>query len=318
MNSDPAQLLKDLQDAASHLMKSGLVAFPTETVYGLGANAEDESAVAKIYAAKNRPADHPLIVHIAHSSDAQHFAREIPDYAYRLMSDYWPGPMTLVLKRSENAGDFITGNQDTVGLRIPNHPVALALLLAFRNLGGHGLAAPSANRYGSVSPTNAAAVATELSDYLAQDDVILDGGPSEVGLESTIIDCTKDTPVILRPGAISTQMIEHSTGLKVGDSQGNQIRVSGSHLKHYSPRAKVVIGSEAGVGEGLIALSDNPTPEGAVRLLDPKSLEEYAAGLYAALRAADQRGLEVVHVVPPEGSGLAIAIRDRIQRAAAS
>lgn len=298
-------------------MAGGLVAFPTETVYGLGANAEDEAGVKKIYLAKDRPADHPLIVHIAHPSDLDHFAKSVPDYANDLMRDFWPGPMTLILPRTKNAKDFITGNQETVGLRIPNHPVALALLLAYKNQGGHGIAAPSANRYGSVSPTDAKAVETELGDRLDADDMILDGGTSEVGLESTIIDCTGLSPKILRPGAITAEMIEGSTSMVVADPTTNSIRVSGSHAKHYSPKARVIIGSEAQAGEGFIALSDHPTPLGAIRLAEPNNNDEFAAVLYSALRAADKQHLTVVHVLPPEGDGIAIAIRDRIQRAAA-
>jgi L-threonylcarbamoyladenylate synthase len=316
VNSDPTQLLSALNSAAAHLIGGGLVAFPTETVYGLGANAEDELAVAKIYRAKNRPADHPLIIHIAHSSDVTHFAKDIPDYAQELMQKFWPGPMTLILNRSEKAADFVTGSQGTVGLRVPNHAVALALLLAFKNQGGHGIAAPSANRYGSVSPTTAKAVEIELGEFLSDDDIILDGGPSEVGLESTIIDCTAGAPRILRPGAISAEMIRDATKLQIKQASDATIRVSGSHQKHYSPRAKVVIDQIASVGEGLIALSSEQTPPGAIRLAAPKNLDEFAAVLYAALREADQRNIAVVHISAPPGEGLAIAIRDRIQRAA--
>lgn len=317
MSKNPAEFLQALTQAASRLMAGGLVAFPTETVYGLGANAEDEAGVKKIYLAKDRPADHPLIVHIAHPSDLDHFAKSVPDYANDLMRDFWPGPMTLILPRTKNAKDFITGNQETVGLRIPNHPVSLALLLAFKNQGGHGIAAPSANRYGSVSPTDAKAVETELGDHLDADDMILDGGASEVGLESTIIDCTGLSPKILRPGAITAEMIEGSTSMVVADPSTNSIRVSGSHAKHYSPKARVIVGSEAQAGEGFIALSDHPTPIGAMRLAEPGNNDEFAAVLYSALRAADKQHLTVVHVLPPEGDGIAIAIRDRIQRAAA-
>ena len=317
MSKNPAEFLQALNQAASHLMAGGLVAFPTETVYGLGANAEDEAGVRKIYLAKNRPEDHPLIVHISHPSDLGHFAKAVPNYAKNLMRDFWPGPMTLILPRTENAKDFVTGNQETVGLRIPNHPVALALLLAFKNQGGRGIAAPSANRYGSVSPTNAKAVETELGDHLDSDDLILDGGSSEVGLESTIIDCTGPGPKILRPGAITAEMIEQSTSMVVADPVTNSIRVSGSHAQHYSPKAKVVIGREAQAGEGFIALSDHRTPIGAIRLAEPNSNDEFAAVLYSALRAADEQKLRVVNVLPPEGDGIAIAIRDRVQRAAA-
>jgi L-threonylcarbamoyladenylate synthase len=317
VSRNPAELLAALSTAADHLMAGGLVAFPTETVYGLGANAEDEAAVAGIYKTKNRPSDHPLIVHIAHPSDVDYFASTLPDYAKQLMAKFWPGPMTLILKRTEQAKDFVTGNQETVGLRIPNHPVALALLVAFKRAGGVGIAAPSANRYGSVSPTDARAVEIELGDYLSAKDMILDGGQSEVGLESTIIDCTGATPKILRPGAISAEMIEDVTGMVVVEPGATQIRVSGSHAQHYSPKAKVVVGKQAKPGEGLIASFENPTPEGSIRLAAPKSVDEFAAVLYSALREADQRGLEVVNVIPPTGDGLAIAIRDRVQRAAA-
>ena len=313
-----AQTLEALNKAAQHLINGGLVAFPTETVYGLGANAESKAAVAKIYEAKNRPADHPLIVHIAHVSDVEYFAREIPDYAPALMRDFWPGPMTLILKRTDKAADFITGNQDSVGLRIPNHPVGLALLLAFRNAGGRGLAAPSANLYGSVSPTNARAVEIELGDYLAPEDMILDGGSSEVGVESTIIDCTGSAPKILRPGAITAAMIEESTEMVLVEPGDRKIRTSGSHTQHYSPRAKVLIGETPEPGQGLIAPYEVHTPDSVIRLAAPETSEDYAAMLYSALRAADERGLKVVHVVPPEGDDIAVAIRDRIQRAAAA
>ena len=316
MTKDATELLDALNSSATHLLAGGLVAFPTETVYGLGANAEDESAVQKIYSTKNRPNDHPLIVHVAHVSDVAHFATEIPDYAHSLMQDFWPGPMTLILHRSENSGNFITGNQETVGLRVPNHPVALALLLAFKSQGGNGIAAPSANRYGSVSPTTAQAVEQELGEYLGEDDLILDGGSSEVGLESTIIDCTGPAPRILRPGAISAEMIEQSTSLKLNEAVDNKIRVSGSHAKHYSPRAKVLLSGTATSGDGLIAMSEHPTPDGAIRLAAPETLDQFAAVLYAALREADERKLGTVHVIPPLGDGLAIAIRDRIGRAA--
>jgi L-threonylcarbamoyladenylate synthase len=305
-----------LLQAALHLQAGGLVAFPTETVYGLGANAESESAIAKIYEAKNRPSNHPLIVHIAETADVYHFAKDVPDYAQALMSKFWPGPMTLILPRTQNSKDFVTGGQSSVGLRMPNHPVALGLLRAFGFLGGHGLAAPSANRYGAVSPTTALSVKQELEAYLNDGDLILDGGSSEVGVESTIIDCTGPNPAILRPGAITAEDIELCTGIVVAEPAQTAIRVSGSHKQHYSPHAKVIIGGLALVGEGLIAESRIDTPVGVIRLAAPTSVEEYARMLYAALRAADAQGLKTVRVIAPEGEGLAIAIRDRIQRSA--
>lgn len=307
---------EQIQAAAFILKTGGLVAFPTETVYGLGADASNANAIARIYEVKNRPADHPLIIHIGDHSAVSHFAKDIPKYAAALMNDFWPGPMTLVLKRTANSKDFITGGQETVGLRIPSHPVALELLKEFSNLGGHGLAAPSANRYGAVSPTNAQAVQEELSDYLGASDLVLDGGQSEVGVESTIIDCTGVLPVVLRPGAITEQMIEKTTGLKVERSSSASPRVSGSHLKHYSPAARVLLDGTPSKGEGFIALSSISSPDGVTRLAAPETLEDYARELYSALRKADELKLDTVRVIPPTGDGLATAIRDRITRSA--
>ena len=304
-----------LQQAAANLRNGGLVAFPTETVYGLGADASNEAAVKRMYAVKNRPANHPVIVHIAQLDDVAYWATEIPDYSILLMRDFWPGPMTLLLPRTSNAEDFITGGQDVVGIRSPDHTIAANLLKAFRDIGGKGIAAPSANRYGAVSPTTAAAVTAELNSYLEDRDQVLDGGPCLVGVESTIIDCTGPNPVILRPGAITAEMIETSTGIVVAAPTGETAKVSGSHKQHYAPNAKVKISSEAGVGDGFIALAEIETPAGAIRLAAPKTVEEYARELYAALRAADEKKLDQVAIVPPNGEGLAIAIRDRIARA---
>ena len=308
---------EQIQAAAFLLKTGGLVAFPTETVYGLGADASNESAIARIYQVKNRPADHPLIVHLSDTSAVSHWAKDVPDYGLALMKDYWPGPMTLVLNRTEHAKNYLTGGQETVALRIPSHPVALELLQEFSNLGGLGLAAPSSNRYGAVSPTTAQAVNEELADFLGASDLILDGGQSGVGVESTIIDCTGSAPVILRPGAITKEMIEKTTGLSIGQQSSSSPRVSGSHQKHYSPNATVVIDGEPARGEGLIALSSVATPDGVVRLAAPETLEEFARDLYLALRKADELKIETIRVFPPAGDGLAIAIRDRITRAAA-
>jgi L-threonylcarbamoyladenylate synthase len=308
-----------MADAAANLLAGGLVAFPTETVYGLGADACNEEAVARIYSVKGRPADHPLIVHVASMEGLGDWADDVPGYAISLARDFWPGPMTLIMKRSELAGDFVTGGQETVGVRVPDHPVALGLLEAFARAGGKGVAAPSANRFGNVSPTTAQAVADELSDYLGEADQILDGGPCEVGVESTIIDCTGDAPRILRPGAITAAMIKESTGLVVGGSvDEEQIRVSGSLDSHYAPVAKVVLDQSPVAGQGFIAMADVATPDGVVRLAAPKSDDEFARVLYAALRTADDQGLETVVVAQPQGEGIAIAIRDRLKRAAHS
>jgi L-threonylcarbamoyladenylate synthase len=301
---------------AAQLLKAGtLVAFPTETVYGLGADATNPDAVARIYAVKGRPADHPLIVHLADMQDIGDWSEDIPDYAIDLARSFWPGPMTLILKRSELAKDFITGGQETVGLRVPDHTLALAFLNAFKKIGGKGVAAPSANRFGHVSPTTAEAVHEELGEYLDLEDLILNGGPSMVGVESTIIDCTATAPRILRPGAITIEMIEAVTGVKV-ENRDDVIRVSGSLENHYAPEAQVVLDGHPRPGDGLIALNSYPTPEGAIRLASPINNEDFARQLYAALREADAQGIDQVVVIQPEGSDIAIAIRDRLKRAA--
>ncbi len=305
-----------IKSAALALKNRHLVAFPTETVYGLGADAEDAHAVARIYEVKGRPADHPLIVHIASLDAMGQWAQDISEYAITLARDFWPGPMTLVLKRSDLAKDFITGGQETVGLRVPAHPIALALIKEFSAVGGKGVAAPSANRFGAVSPTTAKAVEEELAPYLLESDLILNGGPSLIGLESTIIDCTGPAPMILRLGAITPLMIEESTGLVALESNPNATRVSGSLDSHYSPKAKVLLDVIAESGDGLIAPDQIPTPNGVIRLSAPSSIEQYARELYLALRKADQLGLGVVVVVQPGGEGLAAAIRDRLGRSA--
>ena len=306
-----------IKDAAQSIAAGHLVAFPTETVYGLGADATNEEAVAKIYRAKGRPADHPLIVHIASMDAIGDWAVDITEYAINLARDFWPGPMTLVFNRSAIAQDFITGGQNTVGLRVPNQPIALALLKEFEELGGNGIAAPSANRFGAVSPTTAEAVMDELENYLDKTlDVILDGGPCQVGVESTIIDCTTQTPQILRLGAITREMIQESTGLLVVEEIKSDIRVSGSLESHYSPSAHVVLDIEPQSGEGFIAMDSIQTPPGAIRLAAPSSVEAYAREIYSALRYADAQGLTKVCVIQPEGGGLAAAIRDRLKRAA--
>jgi len=305
--------------SAAQTLKDGhLVAFPTETVYGLGADARNPDAVAKIYKAKGRPADHPLIVHIASMDSLSDWVSEIPEYAIKLARDYWPGPMTLVLKRRDLAKDFITGNQETVGLRVPAQPIALALLKEFEKIGGKGIAAPSANRFGAVSPTTANAVMDELLPYLdINNDRILDGGPCTVGVESTIIDCTGQTPKVLRLGAITIEMISETTGLEVIDTVSNsEIRVSGSLESHYAPKAKVILNQSPSAGQGFIALNEIQTPEGVIRLASPISIEQYARDLYSALRDGDARNLVEIVVAEPSGAGLAAAIRDRLKRAA--
>ena len=304
-----------MTSAAASIKEGNLVAFPTETVYGLGADASSADAVAKIYAAKGRPADHPLIIHISSMDGIGYWAIEISEYAIALARAFWPGPMTLICKRSSAAKDFVTGGQETVGLRVPDHVVALALLDSAKQIGVLGIAAPSANRFGHVSPTTAEAVREELDQYLSPSDTILDGGPSQVGVESTIIECTGNNPHILRPGAITQAMIEEVTGLKVTDAV-HEIRVSGSLENHYAPEATVVLDTTPQSGDGYIALSDKPTPVGVIRLASPQSIEDYARILYASLRDGDSQKLTRICIDQPEGDGLAIAICDRLQRAA--
>ena len=302
-------------DAAAHLKAGDLVAFPTETVYGLGADACNSQAVARIYSVKGRPNDHPLIVHIASMERMGDWASDVPEYAIALARSFWPGPMTLILKRSELAGDFITGGQDSVGVRVPDHVVALALLEAVESAGGAGVAAPSANRFGHVSPTTATAVIEELGGYLLKDDLVLDGGACDVGVESTIIDCTAAAPSVLRPGAISVAMIEECTGLKTTQSN-KEIRVSGSLENHYAPIAKVLLCETPLPGQGFLAHENIETPSGVIRLASPRDDEEFAQILYSALREADTLRLSEVVVVQPIGIGIGVAIRDRLARAA--
>ena len=312
--SNPTQ--DEIVIAANALRNGHLVSFPTETVYGLGADATNEKAVGKIYVAKGRPRNHPLIVHISSAGQLENWARDIPEYAIRLGSAYWPGPMTLILKRNSRALNFITGGQESVGLRVPNQEVALALTREFEKLGGFGIAAPSANRFGSVSPTTAQAVQEELGKFLGDEDLILDDGQCEIGVESSIVDCTQVNPVMLRPGAITKEMIEEITGLKVSlKADESEIRASGLLDYHYAPKAKVFLGLAAQPGDGFIALDQIPTPIGSIRLASPASIDEYARDLYVALRMGDQLGLNKIYVVEPEGPGLAIAIRDRLGKA---
>jgi L-threonylcarbamoyladenylate synthase len=315
--------VETLATAAQSLKEGSLVAFPTETVYGLGADAANAQAVARIYEVKGRPAEHPLIVHISNLKYLEQWISDIPEYAIALAREFWPGPMTLILKRSELAKDFLTGGQDTVGIRIPDNSLALGLLDAFHKLGGAGIAAPSANRFGQVSPTTAAAVEEELGEFLGDTDLVLDGGPSEVGVESTIIDCTGEFPRILRPGALTIAMIEEVTRLKASNSSDSKsidfkeeaIRVSGSLENHYAPKAKVFLDQRPVEGSGFIAFESIKTPDGAIRLASPETVEEFARVLYSALREGDHQNLDSIYIAQPTGEGLAIAIRDRLSRA---
>ena len=317
-------------EAARILAEGGLVALPTETVYGLGARADQPHAVAKVFAAKGRPADHPVIVHLASSMAMAAWAEDISTYARVLAEAFWPGPMTLVLARSAKAGDYITGGQDTVGLRVPEHPQFRATLAALQELTGDdaiGIAAPSANRFGRVSPTKMQHVLDEFNDVLDDTAAVLEGGAANVGVESTIIDCTKEAPVILRSGAITSVDIERVTGCRV--EAHSAVRAPGTLASHYAPRARVIIATEHAEHDacrrelsesrsvGLLALAAIPTPTGVVRLAAPIDAANYAAALYAALREADALELDTIVAVPPTGeTGLEPAILDRLTRAA--
>jgi L-threonylcarbamoyladenylate synthase len=308
-----------IKKAAVSLMQGDLVSFPTETVYGLGADALNEKAVANVYKVKARPLDHPLIVHISTIDLLDKWAKAVPSDAFKIANAFWPGPLTLILTKSEIARDFITGGQDKVGLRIPSHPKALELLTEFEKLGGLGVAAPSANRFGAVSPTTAEDVKLELGEYLTDSDLILDGGPCNIGLESTIIDFTQGMPKILRPGKISKELIQEILKSNIEtNSSASKTKVSGLLDLHYSPKAKVVLTGTPKPGDGFIALANIQTPEGAIRLASPTNNDEFAHTLYAALRIADKQGLQNIYIVPAIGVGIANAINDRIFKASNS
>jgi L-threonylcarbamoyladenylate synthase len=308
-----------IKDAAASLIAGNLVAFPTETVYGLGADASNKKAVARIYEAKGRPTNHPLIVHISSIDKLGKWAKDIPGYAIKLARNFWPGPMTLVLPKTDLARDFITGGQNNIGIRVPAHAVALALIKEFESQGGYGVAAPSANRFGKVSPTCSDDVKDELSNYLSPVDLILDGGPSMVGLESTIINCTVSSPIILRPGAITSAMINDLLGIRIAiisKDNTDKIRSPGLFESHYAPSAKVYLSGNPSVGDGFIALNRYPTPEGAIRLIAPETNEDYARTLYQGLRLADSKKLSKIFVIAPTGDDVAVAICDRLKKSA--
>lgn len=309
---------RDVIENSAQALKNGrLVAFPTETVYGLGANATNEQAIRRMYQIKRRPRSHPVIVHISSSARMKLWAISIPRYAVQLSEHFWPGPMTLIVKRSLLAKDFLTGGQNCIGLRVPAHPIALDFLTAAEKVGCEGVAAPSANLFGAVSPTNAKAVLEEIGSELNQQDFILDGGECMHGIESTIIECTGLIPKILRPGFITSKVIQSAIDIEVDEALGSSsIQTSGSFRTHYSPRAKVVLDSTARPPDGLIAFAKIPTPTGVRRLASPRSTEEFARFLYEALREGDRQGLRKIVVIQPKGTGLAEAIRDRLRKSA--
>ena len=304
-----------IQHAAEQLKAGHVVAFPTETVYGLGADAMSESAVKRIYEVKGRPTNHPLIVHVSSINALDSWAQDVPEYAIELARSFWPGPMTLILKRTDLAMDFITGSQDSVGIRVPNHPIALELLKQFELLGGQGVAAPSANRFGHVSPTSAGAVVQEIGDYLDKGELILDGGASNVGIESTIIDCRNTLPIILRPGVITDEMIYSAIDIDLGVTGVLDVRVSGALEKHYAPMAKVILNQTPTQGQAFMALSSSKTPEGVHRISSPSDIIEFARNLYAAMRMTDELGFTELVVHLPEGPGIEAALFDRLSKA---
>ena len=301
---------------AEVLRRGGLVAFPTETVYGLGADANNDHAVRKIFKAKGRPTNHPLIVHISSGTQLSIWARDIPDYAKNLAEKFWPGPLTLILKNSGFASNYVTGGHESIGVRVPSNPFALELLDKFEQIGGFGIAAPSANRFGAVSSTSATAVKKEIGKYLDENDFILEGGECEIGIESTIINCLNNAPSIIRPGFIAEKILSNELGLDfVSKSVNNQIRASGEFQSHYSPRARVTLNENAVTGDGFIAFSNIKTPNGAIRLASPDTIEQFARSLYKALSEGDEKSLSRIVVITPEGEGLAEAIRDRLFKA---
>jgi L-threonylcarbamoyladenylate synthase len=302
--------------AAQILKRGGLVAFPTETVYGLGADASNEKAVTRLYEVKRRPADHPVIVHFASAQDAFTWARDVPQAATLLSKKFWPGPLTLILKRSERARDFITGGQDSVGLRVPSHPIAQRLLKEF----GNGVAAPSANRFGLVSPTTPAHVREDLGDDV---DLVLEGGPSEVGIESTIVDLSGAAPVLLRPGHISKSELEQILGTSVQEKSTSSPRHSGGLERHYAPRtpARLVptydLDKEIARLKQKVAVLAFSRPDERVDywLRMPRDPQLYAQKLYGALRELDSADCEEILVEAPPDTPQWAAVRDRLQRA---
>ena len=306
----------EVRRAAEILKRGGLVAFPTETVYGLGADASSKDAVTRLYAAKRRPLDHPVIVHFADADLAFSWARDVPQAAKKLAAKFWPGPLTVILKKSARAGNFVTGGQDSVGVRVPSHPVAQELLRAF----GGGIAAPSANRFGQISPTTAAHVREDLGKDV---ELVLDGGPSEVGIESTIVDLSSGDPVVLRPGRISAAELEAALGSPVLARQADSPRHSGGLERHYAPRTPARLVPTHELDKEIARLKDKlavlafsrPDERVDYWLRMPREPQAYAQKLYAALRELDSARCEMILIeAPPEAPEWA-GVRDRLERA---
>lgn len=311
--------VKSPSEAARALARGDLAILPTETVYGLGADADNAPAVGRIFTTKNRPVNHPVIVHISQREHIHMWATQVPDYAVDLATAFWPGPMTLVLKRLPRAGDYLTGGQDTIALRVSSHPIfqsVLAELAEEKNDLAVGIAAPSANRFGSVSPTTLAHAVEELGAYLTENDVGIDGDSSLVGVESTIIDATGNIPIILRHGGVTAEEIETIIQLSQSESA---VRAPGTLASHYAPNKELQLVTEEELHSSepgtLIAMINVQTPGGFSRIASPPDAREYARILYAALRDADKSNDKVIYAVPPTGGGIAAAVRDRLNRA---
>ena len=313
----------DISRAVATLRTGGLVAFPTETVYGLGADASNDDAIIKVFTAKGRPHDHPLIVHVASAAQLTDWAREVPPAAHTLAKKFWPGPLTLVLTRAPRVSDLVTGGQDTVALRVPSHPIAQALLQAFAG----GVVGPSANRFGHVSATTAEHVRQEFGDTV---DCVLDGGACDVGIESTIIDLSGAKPVLLRPGWITASAIESTLGMSLAAPDAQSPRAPGTLAKHYAPRTPLMLvesdlidelaRSFARQGKRVAVLARNarqPLIDRLVWMAAPAAAADYAHGLYANLRELDAAGCDVMLVEEPPLALEWVAVRDRLGRAAA-
>jgi L-threonylcarbamoyladenylate synthase len=307
--------------AAKRLRDGELVAFPTETVYGLGADAGNADAVHRIFATKGRPSDHPVIVHLASDADVDRWAREFPEGARRLAAAFWPGPLTLIMPRAAHVADAVTGGQDGVGLRMPSHPVARELLAAFATLGGSGIAAPSANRFGHVSPTTAQHVADDLGDAVA---MILDGGACDVGIESTIVAFTGREPVLLRPGGVSVEELVRVLGKAPRAPDAEAPRASGTLASHYAPRtparvvASAMLARESARGGNPVAVLartvTRPADFAGTWINAPYEVDAYAHDLYANLRALDHVGATAILIEDVPGDSAWFAVRDRLTR----
>jgi L-threonylcarbamoyladenylate synthase len=316
-----------LAQAAAMLAAGELVAFPTETVYGLGARADDDAAVARIFAAKGRPADHPLIVHVADADAARRFAARVPPVAIRLIAAYWPGPLTVIVPRAEGIASAAAGGHATIGLRCPAHPVARALLAAARERGVPGIAAPSANRFGRISPTRAEHVQAEFGATLP----VLDGGPCELGIESSIVDCSRGHPVLLRPGTLTRAQIEAAAGEPLLDADASAPRASGTLEAHYAPSAPLRVMSAQQLHMALqvlgrsalkLAVYSSPLPAGLAagvcHRVMPARADAAAHELFCVLREFDAERVQVIWVEEPPASPEWEGVRDRLRRAAAA